>query len=82
MKKEKKRNYPINKRCPRCVRHTPGKGHTKDYHPAMARMYIRICSKSNRDALCQVGWFCRDCGKMMRLRKMDVETDDKKVRVI
>jgi len=65
---ETKREYPKMKRCPRCVRVPPGQSHRKPYHPAMNSMYIKITSKG---CLVKVGWFCRNCGKMMGLRKMD-----------
>jgi len=65
-------NYPKKKRCPRCLRHTPSQSKRKDYHPAMSQMYIRISSKALK---VQVGWFCRNCGYMTGLRKMDVKNE-------
>jgi len=66
-----KREYPKQKRCPRCIVHPSNWSNKKDYHPAMQRMYIRICSSEDCHSFSQIGWFCRKCGKMMQLRKMD-----------
>lgn len=60
--------YPKKKKCPRCLKHPPNQSKRKDYRPAMCNMYIRV-----QGVMIPMGWFCRNCGKMMRLRKMDVK---------
>ena len=54
------------KRCSRCL--ISSSQHKKDYHPSMNLMYIRI-----HHTYSAVGWFCKNCGKMQRLRKKDIK---------
>ena len=65
------REFPKHKRCPRCLKHPPNQSKRKDFHPAMSKMYIRI-GVPRGSPWVQIGWFCRSCGKMMRLRDMDI----------
>jgi len=61
-----KGRFPKWKKCPKCVRSSSQ--HKKEYHPAMSMMYIRIGGSAKP---IQVGWYCRNCGYLCRLRKMD-----------
>lgn len=73
-----KKEYPKRKRCPHCIKRHPqsqGSG-GRDYSPAMSSMYIRVGDGNRGTCWIAVGWFCRNCGKMMRLRKMDCKNNE------